>query len=202
MFLLNQYLNLWKEFGDHFRDDSVYLTDKDFNEYFTLVRLEQFTVTIFEYLEGEYGFSRNVYYKNFEIPSQPLFIDYKTQEMYLLEDVNCNDVKLLIDYNLTIFNSNHLVTTSNYLKLICIFLFSSYKNVEGICYVCNDLIRIISYIIPQFIELKKDINSNRLSLPFSLQFLDHFPLDDLNLSEYHSQIDNLSICLKDDSKRD
>lgn len=192
---LQHLIKMWEEFGDNHRNNTFYMSDTDFKNYFSIKCHTEYISTVFEILEGEYGLGRNVEYYNFKIPKTPLLLNYETLEMSLLDNENCSYTSLLEKYNLTIFNDSFLITTSEYLKPICLLLFSSYKTIEGISYVCNNLINIVSYVLPNYIVLNTKLECNVLSLPFSLSFMNQLNID-YEVNYYFSQIEGKKYNVK------
>ncbi|QBB28665.1 hypothetical protein HgNV_060 [Homarus gammarus nudivirus] len=179
----------WEGHGDTVHDDVTYISDVQFAEYFELVNTSEYIATIFELLDGEYGISRDVQYEeNFIMPSNPLYINYDTNEMILFDD-DCLITKSLNKHKLTMFCSSFFITTSEYLKAICMLLFLTHSELVGFKYVCNNLFSIAGYILPQFINQTKYIDCEIASLPFSLSFFKTLKYT-YNLKNYHSQIDN------------
>ncbi|UBZ25652.1 hypothetical protein QKT26_gp62 [Carcinus maenas nudivirus] len=196
---IRYHIKKWEELGDNNCNDTTYICDLDFIKYFSISDKDNYIETVFELLNGKYGFERNIYYDNICVNDDPLVINYNTLEMSVMNSDECLTTTALKKYKLTIFNTSHMITTSEYLKPICILLFSKYKNVEGISYVCNNLIHIISSILSQFVTIKEDIDCNTLSLPFSLTFLNNLNFENQDIKQIHSQIDNklYKICPKE-----
>ena len=194
---IKEHINIWEEFGDNRRNDTTYLSDIQFDEHFKISQLDDFIATVFEYLEGEYGLPSNVQYDKFEISKYPIYINYNTLEMTLLDSGNCESVELLNKHKLTIFNSSYLITTSEYLKPIYVLLFSTFKTIEGISYICNNLISVISFILPAFVDLKST-TCDYLSLPFSISFI-NLLTHSFKVSKFYSQIDQqlYTLCQKE-----
>lgn len=182
-------LKTWKKYKDNIRDNRIYLTDKQFNQYFELVDQERYIAAVFDILNGEYGFERQIHYENWRNSTAPLLINYNTLEMEILSDVSCEDVKIITEEELTIITDSYLVTTSSYLKPIYILLFSSFRLTEGVSYVLNNMVLIASSVLPYFVKLKQTIDCEVISMPFSIIFFENLPLT-YKLEKYHSQVTN------------
>lgn len=186
---LKTVIEVWETFQDHQRNGTMYLSDLDFDNYFDLTSCDEYISTVFEFLEGESGFGKSVEYTNLHIPHEPLYLNFKTLHMSLLDDESDRHVQILNKFKLSVYNPSFIVTTSVYLKPICMLLFSEYKAIEGVNYLCNNLIHSISHILPQYLQLKKKLCCDSISLPFSIQFLDQLNCG-FDIKQFHSQIEN------------
>lgn len=192
---IKSHITIWERYKDNRRNDNIYLSDVEFNKHFELKYKEGYISTVFEILDGEYGFNRDIEYYNFYVPKSPIIVNYKTLQLTILNS-ECEDVKSLQKHQLTIFNSSYLITTSEYLKPICILLFSTYKFVEGVSYVFNNLIEIISHVLPKFLIVKNPLDGNIISLPFTVEFVNEI-LNKYEAKFYYSQIEKTLYKIKD-----
>ncbi|UVX94923.1 hypothetical protein CsNV_063 [Callinectes sapidus nudivirus] len=195
---ISNHVNAWVDHKCYRYNDTLYISDLHFEEFFGVDNIEGLVSTTFEVLEGLYGFERNIFYDDLKFTDDPLFIDYDTGEISILSNSQCNDIITLKKYKLSLFSPDYMITTSYYLKPICSLLFSTYKTVEGVNYVCNNLVEIISSILPQFIFIKKPIDKDSISIPFSFSFIQN--VNQLkNVKFIHSQVDNRTykLCPKE-----
>lgn len=187
---LRSLIDSWEHFKNNKRNDVIFLTDKHFNEHFEMLNEEGYISAVFDVLNGKYGFERSVQYNTMHISPYPLLINHDTMEMSLLRNESCEDVIFLKTNCLTIISNSFIVTTSSYLKTIYVLLFLRYKHVEGINYVLNNMVHIVSSIIPYFIRLRRCSGEREvISIPFSIAFLENLPFK-FNVDCFHSQIDD------------
>ena len=195
MLVISNLINTWEEHKDNHHNDTIYTSDIDFFDHYKLVNTTEYIADILEYLEGEHGLVLNNFqYENEYNIKGPIYIDFEKKNILTLDNAVCINTDTLNNYKLTIYNKNYFITTSQYLKPICVILFSICKNMEGLNYIFNNLLSYISYILPNYIIQIKPFEYNKISLPFSISFIDQ--LNITNLIYYHSQLDNTiyTIC--------
>lgn len=175
----------WEEsrYDDDKNNTNIYLDDTHYNRYFRLENIEGLIENTFEYIYGEYGLERAIYY-NVIYNDDILYIDFDNLKC---ENISANSElgRLVSEKNLTVYNTSIYITSSSYLKPIAFLLFSRYYNIPNICYIFHRLVWIISYIIPQHITLTRELDCDILSLPFSTQFFVHFNFN----KPYYSQLE-------------
>lgn len=171
--------------------ESIYISDLDYEKYFSLDNQEAYTEAVFEYIEGEYGgFERDIIYYDREhcTGTSPIAFNFQTGIMDVITDSEILDT--LISNKLSIYNPNLCITNSLYLKDVLIYLFSSYKTIEGLAYVFKGILYALSEIIPFYLKQDIIITEEKISLPFSHTFLNWFELNSNTLKFYYSQIEH------------
>ena len=169
----------------------TYISDIDFEEHFHIVNHSLYITSVFEFLQGEYGLDRGIYYNFLELKGILVF-NFRERQMFTLEEGPLFDD--IVKNQLTIYNDTLFITSSSYLKPITFLLFTKYSYLEGLKYIFDHLIPIVSYILPDFISLKSPDPISWLSMPFSLNFI---YLKNINIEYYYSQIENqvYKLCL-------
>nr|WOZ57645.1 hypothetical protein MmNV_52 [Menippe mercenaria nudivirus] len=186
---IHELVETWSKYKDNRRNEIQYFTDIDFIKHFKLVDQQGYISSIFEVLLCEYGFERTIQYEFLLFSNNPVLINFTTHEMSNLTDSSCPDIQYIIENHLTIMTEHLIITSSEYLKPICVLLFSQCRHIEGLSYTFANLIPIISCIIPYHIKVIKHNESETLSLPFTISFLEYLPFD-FKIDKYHSQIEN------------
>ncbi|UHB41799.1 hypothetical protein MrNuV_ORF076 [Macrobrachium rosenbergii nudivirus] len=188
---LSYLINKWEGHCATF-EGTTYISDLFFDDHFNLEHDDAYIAAVFEYLEGEYGLDRDIYFENLQI-DKPLLFNFRELQMCYITDTEILEV--INKYKLTIYNETIFATNSKYLIHICYMLFTKYKYLNGLQYIFKNLIYIISYILPNYISYKKPITEDWISMPFSLDFI---TVKNINIKYYHSQIVNTtySLCPK------